>query len=102
MKSYFVYIMTNKPQGVLYNGFSGSLEGRVLQHKQKEKSRSFTARYNCTRLVYFEEFWDPIDGISREKEIKGWVRSRKIVLIESMNPEWKDLSEGWFDRAKSG
>ncbi|MEX2116262.1 MAG: GIY-YIG nuclease family protein [Bacteroidota bacterium] len=97
MKSYFVYIMTNKPRGVLYAGFTGSLDGRVLQHKQKEVPRSFTARYNCTNLVYFEEFWDPLSGIAREKEIKGWLRSKKVALIESMNPDWKDLSDDWFD-----
>ncbi len=97
MKSYFVYIMTNKPRGVLYTGFTGSLDGRVLKHKQKESPKSFTARYNCTQLVYFEEFWDPLDGIVREKEIKGWIRAKKGALVESMNPDWKDLNDGWFE-----
>jgi putative endonuclease len=93
----FVYIMTNRIRGVLYIGFSGDLFGRVLQHKSKENPRSFTARYNCTRLVYFEEFWAPVDGIAKEKRMKGWLRSKKIALIESVNPEWRDLSEGWYD-----
>jgi len=56
----------------------------------------FTKKYNITRLVYFEETNDVQSAITREKEIKGWLRSKKITLIESKNPKWKDLSEGWF------
>jgi putative endonuclease len=57
----------------------------------------FTSRYNISRLVYYEEFGDPDSAIAREKQLKGWLRKKKIALIESMNPEWKDLSEGWFE-----
>lgn len=88
--------MANRARGVLYIGFTGDLFVRVYQHKQKSNHRSFTARYNCTRLVYFEEFGDPGEGIAREKKLKGWLRVRKVALIETLNPEWNDLSDGWF------
>ena len=92
MKSYCVYIMTNRKRGVLYTGISGSLERRVYQHKQKLIA-GFTKRYNLTRLVYYSCTTNVWDAIRTEKEIKGWLRRKKIALIESMNPEWKDLSE---------
>ena len=95
MKTYFVYITTNRKYGVLYTGMTNSLFHRVNQHKQK-KIPGFTKRYNLTRLVYYEETNDVSEAIAREKQIKGWLRSRKIALIESMNPEWNDLSEGWY------
>jgi len=68
---------------------------RVYEHKNK-MTAGFTKKYNITRLVYFEETNDVQSAITREKEIKGWLRSKKITLIESKNPKWKDLSEGWF------
>ena len=71
MKLYCVYIVTNRPRGVLYTGFSGYLSTRILQHKAKQIA-GFTKRYNLTRLVYFEEYTDPRMGIAREKEIKDW------------------------------
>jgi len=95
MKEYYVYIMTNRSR-TLYTGITGDLERRVWQHKQKEGSR-FTAKYNIRFLVYYERFPDVRDAISREKQIKGWLRAKKIVLIESLNSEWKDLSEGWYE-----
>lgn len=79
----------------LYTGVTNDLERRVCQHKEKTQE-SFTKRYNVTRLVYFEDFRDIGDAIAREKQIKGWRRSKKIALIESQNPKWKDLSDGWF------
>lgn len=94
MKLYSVYIVTNRPRGVLYTGFSGYLSTRILQHKGKQ-IEGFTKRYNLTRLVYFEEYTDPRMGIAREKEIKGWRRAKKIALIEKMNPDWKDLARDW-------
>jgi putative endonuclease len=68
---------------------------RVYEHKNK-MAAGFTKKYNITRLVYFEETNDVQSAITREKQIKGWLRSKKITLIESKNPKWKDLSEGWF------
>lgn len=92
MRYYYVYIMTNKPRGVLYTGLTNYLEARVHQHKEKLVD-GFTKRYNCSKLVYFEEFDDIGYAIDREKEIKGWLRAKKIVLIERENPEWRDLAE---------
>lgn len=91
MKTYYVYIMTNK-SGTLYVGMTNDLRRRVYEHKQK-LIQGFTKKYNLTRLVYYESTNDVEVAIKREKKIKGWLRSKKIVLIESMNPEWKDLAE---------
>ncbi|MGH7796793.1 MAG: GIY-YIG nuclease family protein [Candidatus Binatia bacterium] len=89
-KSYFVYIMTNESK-TLYTGVTNNLERRVYQHKLKQIP-GFTAKYNITRLVYYEETGDVLAAISREKAIMGWLRSKKIALIESVNPKWQDLS----------
>lgn len=90
---YCMYIMASRTR-VLYTGISGDLEQRVLQHKYKAKP-GFTSRYNVKRLVYYEAYRDAREAIQREKQVKAWRRSKKIALIESMNPEWHDLSEGW-------
>jgi putative endonuclease len=90
---YFVYIMTNM-SGTLYTGVTNDLRRRVYQHRNK-LVEGFTKRYNITRLVYFETTTDIRAAIAREKQIKGWRRSKKIALIESMNPEWRDLAEDW-------
>jgi putative endonuclease len=96
-KRFHVYIMTNRPRShVLYTGVTGNLPHRVFQHKNKLVP-GFTSRYNLTRLVYYECFVYPDAAINREKEIKGWRRSKKIHLIESMNPQWHDLAESWTD-----
>jgi putative endonuclease len=96
-KRFCVYIMTNGPKSaVLYTGITGDLRRRVWQHKSK-LSAGFTSRYNLTRLVYYECFIYPDAAIRREKEIKGWRRSKKIALIESMNPRWEDLARDWQD-----
>jgi len=87
-----VYILANKPFGVLYTGVTSYLPGRVYQHKHKI-GKGFTCRYNVDRLVYYEVFGDMYVAISREKQIKGGSRARKIALITSMNPEWRDLYE---------
>ncbi len=84
--------MTNKTR-TLYTGVTSNLRERVNQHKEKIYP-GFTSRYNIYKLVYFEEYADVRDAIAREKQIKGLLREKKIVLIESVNPEWKDLSEG--------
>ena len=88
-----VYIMANKSNSTLYTGVTSDLYSRVVEHKQKIHPKSFTAKYNCNKLVYFEPFHDIEEAIAREKQIKGGSRSKKIALIESMNPEWTDLFE---------
>src|SRR5271169_2276551 len=93
---YHVYIMTNRPQ-TLYMGVTGDIEKRVFEHK-KGTHLGFTSRYKIDRLLYFERFGDIHYAIAREKQIKGLLRIKKIALIVSMNPEWKDLSEGWYVR----
>ena len=95
MREYYVYIMTNK-SGTLYTGVTNDLTRRVYEHKHKLVA-GFTSRYNITRLVYFEATSDVHAALSREKQIKGWLRAKKISLIESLNPEWEDLSERWYD-----
>ena len=86
-----VYIMTNKNNTVLYTGVSSNLKIRVYQHKTKHFPKSFTAKYNINKLVYFYSFLRIEEAIAREKAIKGGSREAKIKLINSMNPEWKDL-----------
>src|SRR5580692_589849 len=93
---YYVYIMTNRSK-TLYTGVTGNLERRVFEHKQGIKGE-FAARYKIDQLVYFERFGDIQAAITREKQIKGLTRVKKMALIVSMNPEWKDLSEAWFVR----
>ena len=95
MRQYFVYMMTNASR-TLYVGVTNNLERRVSEHKQKLVP-GFTSRYNITRLVYAETYPDPRSAIAREKQIKGWRRSKKVALIEAANPTWQDLSEGWYD-----
>ncbi len=85
-----MYIMTNKTM-TLYTGVTNSIDRRVYQHKS-HLIPGFTSRYKISKLVYFEEFDDVRDAIAREKQIKGWTRRKKINLITSTNPEWKDIS----------
>lgn len=94
MKNYYVYIMSSK-SGVLYVGMTNDIKKRVYQHK-KRQTPGFTAKYNVKYLVYVETVSDPLSAISREKQIKKWRREKKIAIINSMNPDWKDLSEDWF------
>ena len=99
-KRFYVYIITNRPRShVLYTGVTGNLSRRVFEHKNKLVP-GFTSRYNLTRLVYYEQFVYPDAAINREKEVKGWRRSKKVHLIESMNPHWHDLAEKWADISK--
>ena len=95
MKQYYVYIMTNKHNTVIYTGVTNDLMRRVYEHKKKLVP-GFTARYNIVKLVYFEETQDVNSAISREKQIKGWLRKKKVALIEKDNPDWLDLSEEWY------
>ncbi len=89
-KTYTVYIMTNKRHTTLYTGVTGDIENRVLRHRAKIGSQ-FTRKYKTTKLVYMEHFGKVWEAIAREKQIKGGSRAEKIKLIESLNPEWKDL-----------
>jgi putative endonuclease len=95
-KIYFVYIMSNRSK-TLYTGITGNLIQRVRRHRLGIASR-FTSKYRLDRLVYFEWFEDVHNAIEREKEIKGWLRIKKIALIVSVNPAWRDLSLDWFGR----
>lgn len=100
VKHFYVYIMTNRPRShVLYTGVTGDLSRRVFEHKNK-LGQGFTSRYNLTRLVYYELFYFAGAAIEREKQIKGWSRSKKIALITSLNPTWDDLAAEWGDRFK--
>lgn len=92
---YCVYIMANLAR-TIYVGVTGNLERRVLEHKEKLVP-GFTSRYGLDMLVYYECGEDVSGAIEREKQIKGWLRNKKIALIESMNPEWRDLSLDWAD-----
>ncbi len=92
-KQYFVYIATNNRHTVLYTGMRNNILRRAWEHKSKTSS-GFTARYNVSKIVYFERFGSPEEAIIAEKKIKGGSRRRKIDLINSMNPDWRDLSEG--------
>src|ERR1700722_88233 len=95
-KTYWTYILTNKPHGTLYIGVTNSFERRIWQHKSNALE-GFTKRYSLDRLFFFEEFRDVTNAIDREKELKGWLRRKKIDLIQKENPFWLDLSNGWFD-----
>lgn len=90
---FWVYIIASKT-GTLYTGMTNSLDRRVVEHKQ-HLVPGFTAKYHCTRLVWCEEHSDVRAAIAREKQIKGWLRAKKIALIESINPRWADLAEHW-------
>jgi putative endonuclease len=93
-KEYYVYIMTNRSR-TLYTGVTNDLMRRVYEHKHKLVP-GFTSNYNIQYLVYYETTSSIYSAIEREKQIKGWLRAKKIALIDSANPEWKDLSEECF------
>jgi putative endonuclease len=92
--TYYVYIMASQRR-VLYIGITSHIETRVRQHKSHTFG-GFTAKYNVTNLVYFERYGSVGKAIRREKELKDWRREKKIELIESSNPKWRDLSYGWY------
>ena len=91
---YYVYIMSSATR-TIYTGVTNNLERRVLEHK-RHLIKGFTAKYDVTRLVYYETHRDITEAIAREKQIKGWVRRKKVELIATDNPQWRDLSDGWF------
>jgi putative endonuclease len=91
---YYVYMLTNWNNKVLYTGITNNLERRIYEHKNK-LVKGFTSKYNINKLVYYDYTSDVFSAIAREKEIKGWTRQKKNDLIQSMNPKWIDLSELW-------
>jgi len=95
-KIYYVYILASQRR-VLYIGMTSAIEHRIFQHKI-HAFEGFTAHYNVTTLVFFERHVSVMTAIQREKEMKAWRREEKIKLIESINPKWKDLSYGWYQR----
>jgi len=102
--NYYVYILTNWNNKVMYVGMTNDLERRLYEHKNK-LVEGFTKKYNIHKLVYYEHTTDVYGAIAREKEIKKWRREKKNTLVETMNPEWKDLSDEWeldFSPDKSG
>jgi putative endonuclease len=93
----YVYIMTNKNNTVLYTGVSSKLRDRIFEHKSGAYKKSFTNRYNCHKLVYYEGFVSIEEAIAREKQIKAGSREKKESLINKMNPEWNDLYDDIID-----
>jgi putative endonuclease len=94
MKQYYVYILANEGR-MLYTGVTNDLMRRIFEHKN-HLVEGYTKKYKITKLVYYDHTNDIYEAITREKQIKGWLRKKKIALIESVNPTWKDLSNGWF------
>jgi putative endonuclease len=95
----YVYIMTCESNTVLYTGVTSHLKLRMQQHKEGSHPKSFTKRYKIKKLVYYEGFFDIAEAIAREKQIKAGSRKKKIDLINSMNPEWKDLYDEYCKNA---
>jgi putative endonuclease len=92
MKLFYVYILASIKR-VLYIGITSEFEQPLNEHRSHKSPNAFTAQYNVTRLVYWEEFTRVEDAIAREKQMKGWRRSKKVALIEAVNPGWEDLWE---------
>jgi len=92
-ESYWIYIMINKNNTVNYTGVTNDLIRKVWEHKNKI-FKGFTSKYNINKLVYFEEYYDILEALRREKQIKGWTNKKKMDLIKTINPEFKDLYEG--------
>ena len=95
MRQYYVYIIASKRNGTLYTGVTNNLERRMYEHKNKMID-GFSKKYGVDKLVYFETTGDVNSAIEREKQIKKWNRKWKLRVIEGSNPEWQDLSDGWF------
>ena len=96
-KHFFVYILANKTNVATYIGVTSNLPARIYEHKNDMDPNSFTAKYNITKLVYYEEAGtDPLVAFEREKQLKGWTRAKKNTLINSMNPNWEDLFDTLF------
>ena len=98
MHNYYVYILTNKDRKVLYIGMTNSLENRLAQHRAEAAGdkTTFAGKYNCIFIIYYERFQYVNDAIIREKELKGWTRAKKEILINSFNPDWEFLNDKLF------
>ena len=94
MENFYLYILANKPKGVLYIGITNELERRIQEHKNKQ-CKGFTYKYNVDKLVYYETFETFDEAFKRERRMKKWNRDWKIKLIEEQNPEWLDLAINW-------
>ena len=95
MKTCYVYIMASK-SGTLYVGMTNDVKKRIYEHKN-HLAGGFTDKYNIDRLLHVETIEGPVSAINREKQIKAWRREKKVELIDSINPQWNDLSEDWYD-----
>lgn len=96
-QTYYVYLLSNKSNSVLYVGVSNDLQRRLWEHKSGLHPQSFTSRYKVHKLVWWEEHNSIDQAIEREKQLKGGSRANKVQLIEEKNPQWLDLSKGWYD-----
>ena len=96
MKTYSIYLLTNKNNTVIYTGVTNDLQRRMWEHKF-DKGSKFTSKYNCNKLVYYEDFKYILDAIAREKQIKAGSRVKKIELIDFINKSWDDLSKDWYE-----
>ena len=99
MAEYYVYIMASH-RGTLYTGVTNDLERRAYEHRSG-LGGAFTKKYNVSKLVYYESTSDVVSAIEREKQIKAWRRSKRVALIESANPYWEDLTQGWQEHPPS-
>ncbi len=99
VSQFYVYIMASY-RGTLYTGVTNDLTRRVFEHRYK-LLQGFTKKYNISKLVFYETTADVRSAIEREKQIKGWLRSKKVALIESLNPYWLDLAKGWEEDTTS-
>ncbi|SDQ15473.1 GIY-YIG nuclease family protein [Flagellimonas zhangzhouensis] len=99
MDKYCVYILTNRNKSVLYTGITNDLSRRLIEHIEciKNNKKTFAAKYKCKHLVYYEEYDWVQEAISREKEIKGWVRAKKVKLIKTTNPNFEFLEDGFIN-----
>ena len=95
MKNYYIYIMTSQ-SGTLYVGMTNNIKKRVYQHKN-HLIPGFTDKYTIDQLLYVETMSDLVSAIRREKQLKKWRREKKVTLVDSQNPDWKDLSEDWYE-----
>ena len=94
MKLYYTYVLTNQFKNVLYIGVTNDLVRRLQEHIKESQTfkKTFTGKYNCIHLIYYEQFRQPREAIAREKELKGWTREKKLNLIKAMNPELKFIT----------
>lgn len=100
--NYYVYILTNMLNSVLYVGVTNDLQRRLQEHRMKCAPNSFASRYRLTKLVWYDHTTDVAAAIQTEKKLKNWRRAWKIALIEENNKEWKDLAEEWYEKRDAG